>query len=647
DMRDPAKYETFLRPILDRLKAIDGRAPVSIMTCSVRPDDPRLQAWLKEGLSFEVHTLAHPCPLLQKGDFAAARKTVDGCIDLLNQVPGNRPVAFRMPCCDSINSVSPRFFSEIFNTSTPAGHHLTIDSSVFQVFTPADPSLPRDLVEDADGRERFRKYLPFPSFVNTIENYPYPYIIGKLCWEFPCMVPSDWEAQHVQKSNNPRTVDDLKAALDAVVLKQGVFDLVFHPHGWIKSEQVVELIDHAVKNHGKKVKFLNFREAQARLDRNLLGGQSLRRAQGGENGVRVLDLNNDGFMDVVVGNERASETRVWDPKARRWVVSPLPVKLVERGRAHETEWADDQGWRFGPIGPEGRVAMMLGIADGGPGLHVFDGQRWVGQPERLKGLEVEARHPELVGTHDDGVRLRDVDHDGSVEVIVGNDQTNEVWTWSEEAKRWTRLPFGLPTGARVVYSDQGSDAGLRFVDVDEDGRDDVIFSGPDGFGVYLFESMQTGWSRKVVAGRRGDPGAPPMIVRRGESGLKDETSENGFWVHSRHLWWQNEDTAKLPDLVARVSFNDLLKDVPPQGKSAEAATKAIRVPPGFRVELAASEPLVLDPIGFDWGADGKLWVVEMGDYPLGVEPHALASRRDRRLRPRHLLCRGPRRRRPR
>src|SRR5688500_17809973 len=30
DMREPQKYETFLRPLLDRLKQIDGRAPVSI-----------------------------------------------------------------------------------------------------------------------------------------------------------------------------------------------------------------------------------------------------------------------------------------------------------------------------------------------------------------------------------------------------------------------------------------------------------------------------------------------------------------------------------------------------------------------------------------------------------------------------------------
>src|SRR5262249_31765243 len=46
DMRDPARYERYLRPILDRLKAIDGRAPVSIMTNQVNPKDPRLSAWL-------------------------------------------------------------------------------------------------------------------------------------------------------------------------------------------------------------------------------------------------------------------------------------------------------------------------------------------------------------------------------------------------------------------------------------------------------------------------------------------------------------------------------------------------------------------------------------------------------------------------
>ncbi|MFP6768609.1 MAG: polysaccharide deacetylase family protein, partial [Planctomycetaceae bacterium] len=139
DMRDPARYEAFLRPVLQRLKKIDGRAPVSIMTNSVRPDDPQLQSWLGEGLSIEVHTIDHPCPLLGGGDLARAKSTYDRCVDLLSKIPGNRPVAFRMPCCDSLNTVSPRFFSEIFNRTTPAGRYLQIDTSVFNVFTSDDP----------------------------------------------------------------------------------------------------------------------------------------------------------------------------------------------------------------------------------------------------------------------------------------------------------------------------------------------------------------------------------------------------------------------------------------------------------------------------------------------------------------------------
>jgi putative membrane-bound dehydrogenase-like protein len=492
DMRDPAKYETVLRPILNRLKAIDGRAPVSIMTCQVDPNDPQLQSWLKEGLSFEVHTIAHPCPLLQKGDFAAAAKTYHDCVDLVNRIPGNKPVAFRMPCCDSINSPSPRFYAEIFNKVSPGGHFLTIDSSVFTLFTPDDPSLPRELVLDPDGRERFRKYLPFPSFVNTIENYPYPYVIGGSCWEFPCIVPSDWEGQNIHKPANPRTLEDLKAALDLVVLKQGVFDLVFHPYGWIKPEQVVELIDHAVKKHGKKVKFLNFREAQERLNRNLLARTSLRTAQGNDNSVRLFDFDNDGFMDVL-----GAGIRTWDPSNNRWVAQP--------------------------------------------------------------------------------------------------------------SGRFPTLPMG---GVRIIENGKEI-VGLRHVDIDEDGHMDRVFSNDEEYGVLLFDPESKGWTRKVMSGKAGEPGALPKIVKNG--------TNNGFFVHSRSLWWQNEDTAGLPDHVDRRSFNDLLKNVPQHAKPPQAALRSMHAAPGFKVELVASEPLVNDPIAFDWGADGKLWVVEMGDYPLGVD----------------------------
>ncbi len=55
------------------------------------------------------------------------------------------------------------------------------------------------------------------------------------------------------------------------------------------------------------------------------------------------------------------------------------------------------------------------------------------------------------------------------------------------------------------------------------------------------------------------------------------------------------------------------------GMPPRESRDAIRVPPGFKVDLAACEPLVRDPIALDWGADGRLWVLEMGDYPLGAD----------------------------
>ncbi|MCA9197200.1 MAG: HEAT repeat domain-containing protein [Planctomycetales bacterium] len=51
----------------------------------------------------------------------------------------------------------------------------------------------------------------------------------------------------------------------------------------------------------------------------------------------------------------------------------------------------------------------------------------------------------------------------------------------------------------------------------------------------------------------------------------------------------------------------------------ESSMQQIVVPEGFRIELVAAEPLVQDPVAIDWGPDGKLWVAEMADYPLGMD----------------------------
>ena len=48
--------------------------------------------------------------------------------------------------------------------------------------------------------------------------------------------------------------------------------------------------------------------------------------------------------------------------------------------------------------------------------------------------------------------------------------------------------------------------------------------------------------------------------------------------------------------------------------SAEEEMKTMVLPPGYRIELVASEPLVIDPIAIDFDADGRLWVLEMPGF---------------------------------
>src|SRR2546422_6960674 len=83
---------------------------------------------------------------------------------------------------------------------------------------------------------------------------------------------------------------------------------------------------------------------------------------------------------------------------------------------------------------------------------------------------------------DRGVRFRDVDHDGRCELIVGNESQNAVFGWSPAEKTWKKLAYALPRGAAVVDA-AGGDNGLRFVDVNEDGCPDVLLSNEQEFSL--------------------------------------------------------------------------------------------------------------------------------------------------------------------
>ena len=54
--------------------------------------------------------------------------------------------------------------------------------------------------------------------------------------------------------------------------------------------------------------------------------------------------------------------------------------------------------------------------------------------------------------------------------------------------------------------------------------------------------------------------------------------------------------------------------------SPEESLKSIQLDGDYEAQLVAAEPLVLDPVEVTWDAQGRLYVADMRDYPLGPEP---------------------------
>jgi putative membrane-bound dehydrogenase-like protein len=309
-------------------------------------------------------------------------------------------------------------------------------------------------------------------------------------------------------------------------------------------------------------------------------------------GTLSLDLDNDGHADEIVSDGVRAKTRVW--RASGWIETGFPAPLAAA--------------RFGVLRADGHVTVIARTENLAGAWHL-ENDKWVEDTSLLNGLTLDGQPIfTMRGGKDRGVRLRDVNRDGRCELIVGNESQNAVFEWSPGEKTWKRLPYALPKGAAIMDAD-GRDAGLRFVDLNGDGFDDVIFSGASGYSIHLFVPVEKknvdwklGWSLEMRVGKRGEPGAIPLIAGRGDA---VQFRDGAMIVRG-----ENE---------MRIPFEELLRDAGPRPKSPAESLAAIRVPPGFTVELVASEPLTMDPVAFDWGPDGKLWIVEMGDYPLGVD----------------------------
>ncbi len=94
--------------------------------------------------------------------------------------------------------------------------------------------------------------------------------------------------------------------------------------------------------------------------------------------------------------------------------------------------------------------------------------------------------------------------------------------------------------------------------------------------------------------------------------------KNDSWAHINFDDFRFYPTR--PNFPNELKPNDIIV-LPPldpvlnAGLSGPEAAKAMTLPPGFKITLAASEPDIVRPIAFTLDARGRLWVVEAHTYP--------------------------------
>ena len=93
---------------------------------------------------------------------------------------------------------------------------------------------------------------------------------------------------------------------------------------------------------------------------------------------------------------------------------------------------------------------------------------------------------------------------------------------------------------------------------------------------------------------------------------------------------------KIVDLAVSLTPQTFHRPQPLKADAAANLTpqqsmKRMELRDGVRIQLVAAEPLLADPVAIDFGADGRLWVCEMHDYPLGLQGNYEAGGRVRLL----------------
>lgn len=294
-------------------------------------------------------------------------------------------------------------------------------------------------------------------------------------------------------------------------------------------------------------------------------------------------------------------------------------------------------WKFHPISKKDAPVQFghgLGIGDvNGDGRQdVIQKNGWYEQPESVEGDPEWTFHEyQFAGPGGAEMYAYDVDGDGLNDIITSLQAHEFGLAWFKQIREGDKITFkkNLIMGSKPEENDYGLKISelhsVALADIDGDGLKDIV----TGKTYWSHHTQSTDWDAGAVVYwfqlQRGPNGEVRWIPHKadGEAGIGRQivvADVNGDklpdiavgGMKGCHLLTQK---AKKTDKATWEKSQPLPRKDMKAGLSPQEAARHMTVPPGYRVQLAAGEPQVHQPVAMATDAKGRLWIAEAHNYP--------------------------------
>lgn len=320
-------------------------------------------------------------------------------------------------------------------------------------------------------------------------------------------------------------------------------------------------------------------------------------------GLGVGDVNGDGKLDLLEAR------RWWENKgADKWTQHNFAAGVGGGaqmfaydfdGKGTNDVFTSLQAHRYG-------VAVFLQTANSEPGT-----ANW--QRVMLASEQPQDNDYGIVFSQPHAAYLADIDGDGIQDIVTGK----RYWAHNghDPDERGARVIYwyqtkrdgkgGVDFVPHLVDAESGVGVDVQVGDVNGDKLPDIVVGNKGGVFILTQQRSEISDDKaELMRPKKLYGAAASMEGRRivGQAGKGDESSP----LH------------KPSGLIPQADYA--------KGQSPADALKSMQLPGGFKAELIAAEPDLVQPIAFTFDERGRIWVVEGNSYP---KPREVGAGQDR------------------